>query len=157
MQTTYTANPARGFPGQPADNGYKDDVSGIAEEVIPPGLVVFRGTDPDRQVRLPQASDTDTTGLLGVSVRSHAMSDDDGYADEQAVPVRRIGRICVVCEDAFTPSSSVYVRTQTGSGGTQPGSIRTDADTATAIAWSEAKFTNSGSAGEIAVLQVLHN
>lgn len=162
MQTTYSAEPDIGFPGQPADTGFKDDISRMVEETdgIEPGLVVLRGTDPDTQARLPVTGDSDSSEVLGVSLRSHhafGSTGDDTYPDSRPMPIRRIGRVKVVCEDAFTPDDAVFFRKETGAGGSQPGQVRTDADTATALAWTSAKFANSGGAGDIAILQILEN
>lgn len=150
---TYFAPPARGFPGQTADTGVKDDISRTSEGVIPPGLVVVRGTNPDVQARLPEDGDT-AERVLGVSVRSHIMADEEGYADGQVASIRRLGRIMVRCESAFDPSEPVFFRVKAGTG-SQPGAVRTDDDTASAVAWPAAKFVNSGGAGDIAILSIL--
>lgn len=162
MQTSYSDDPAIGYPGQPADSGYKDDVSRIVDETdgIAPGLVVVRGTDPDTQASLPGSGST-AADVVGVSIRTHhargtfGSTDTDVYDDGTSLPVRRIGRVYVTVEDAFTPDDDVFFRIAAGAGGSTLGAVRTDADTASAVAWTSAKFVNSGSAGGIGILQIL--
>lgn len=66
MQTTYSQDPSVAYPGQPADNGFKDDISTIVEETdgIAPGLVVFRGTGGDRTARLPTSPAADVDAII---------------------------------------------------------------------------------------------
>ncbi len=162
MQTSYTQDPAVAFPGQPADIGFKDDISTIVEEAsgIAPGLVVVRGTDPDRQAALPSAAFTDAE-VLGVSLRTHkarsdgAVADNENYEDESRMPVRRRGRVWVVVENAFTAGASIFGRHTAGAGGSVIGRVRvTDNDTNTCSAVAGARLVTSGGAGELGLLEL---
>src|SRR5688500_5297032 len=107
-QTSFTAKPPLGFPGMPHDTGFTDDISCIVEEAdgIAPGLVVVRGTDRERQAKLPTATFA-ATEVLGISVRTHharldlSATGTENYENESSIPVRRKGRIWVEIEDAF--------------------------------------------------------
>lgn len=160
-QTTISAEPAIGFPGQPADSGFKHDISTLVDEAngIAPGLLVIRGTDVDVDAALPAAAFTDAD-VLGVSIRTHkarsdgALVDNEVYEDDTPMPVRRRGRVYVTVEDAFVAGQQAYARHTAGAGGSDPGAFRTDDDTATASVVNGARFMSSGGAGEIGVLEV---
>jgi len=160
MQSTYTQDPAVAFPGQPADTGFKDDISTVVEEAtgIAPGLGVVRGT-ADGQAALP-AADFEDSAFLGVSVRTHkaradgAVADNENYEDKASMPVRRRGRIWVVVEDAFTAGAAVFVRHTAGGAGEVPGNFRTDDDTAAASDITGARFVTSGDAGALGLIEL---
>ncbi len=66
MQTAYTANPAKAFPGMPADTGIKDDVSAACDESggTEPGLCVLRyPSNGDYAVRLPLNTGVDVDAI----------------------------------------------------------------------------------------------
>ena len=65
MQLTYSQTPDAYAEGDLADSGPHDIVSTIAETdtTIEPGLVVVRGTDPDRQAQLPESTGADADAI----------------------------------------------------------------------------------------------
>jgi hypothetical protein len=100
--------------------------------------------------------------VLGVSVidasktleSSLSSSNNEVYEDDTVMPVLRKGRICVVCETAFTAGSCPLVRL-VAAGAEQLGGFRTGTtDSGDAIEWRAARFMNSGSAAGIGVLEV---
>lgn len=74
MQLNYTQDPAVGFPGQPADDGFKDDGRAVVEETngIEPGLVVMRGTGGAKTARLPPAVAADVDAIIATFATSGA-------------------------------------------------------------------------------------
>lgn len=100
--------------------------------------------------------------VLGVSVidasktleSSLSSSNNEVYEDDTVMPVLRKGRICVVCETAFTAGSCPLVRL-VAAGAEQLGGFRTGTtDSGDAIEWRAARFLNSGSAAAVGVLEV---
>lgn len=160
MQTSFSARPPVGFPGMPHDVGFTDDISCIVEQDggIAPGLVVIRGTDRERQAKLPAATFA-ATEVLGITVRTHharldlSSTGTENYEDEASIPVRRKGRIWVEIEDAFEAGDPVYVRF-TAPGTEQIGAIRTDADTANAVLVAGMRIVSSGAAGALGIVEV---
>jgi hypothetical protein len=137
---------------------------------IPFGVFVCRDLDrvvsgpEDYAVRLPRVTGdvTGNLGLLGgVTLDKIATEQPNNYTglygfygSNTMVNVLRDGRVLVLVEEAVTISSTVFVRFASGTGGTQLGAFRASADSATAVAWPLAKFTNSAAAGGLAVLEV---
>lgn len=78
------------------------------------------------------------------------------FGDGIALGVMDKGAIYVLPETAVKPGDAVYVRIASGSGGSNLGAFRTDADTATAVVLSGAKWGSKAAAGAPAVL-VLSN
>lgn len=162
-QTTLTQSPAVAFPGMPVDTGIKDDVSRLVETVlangIAPGLGVIRGTLDD-QIQEPQGVTFTADDFAGVSVRTHktradfSAVDNENYLDEEAMPVRRKGRIWVICEDGCTQGEPAFCRYVAGAGGSVLGAWRTDVDTASAVAVAGARFVTTASAGELVELEL---
>jgi hypothetical protein len=71
------------------------------------------------------------------------------YADQESVPVLVRGAVWVETEDACSAGGSVFVRIGAGAGGTQLGAFRSDADTATAVTVTGARYARDSQAGEL--------
>lgn len=155
VQTTYGTT-ASAYPGLIADNGLVDILSYAAEASdIEPGLGVIEGTDPEKQALLATA----TGGvILGITVRrlfgTADASDQITYKENKMMDVIASGRVWVLMEDAHTRGDDVYVRHTAGGGGAILGSIRTDADTATADQIVGATVLTSAGAGALAQIQL---
>ena len=102
-----------------ADLGLREMLSFSAETAIPFGLFVVRGTDMDKQCKLPAAATdvTDRKKGLGVAVALQTLevplmgTADPQYLKDFTVAVLTFGRIWVPTEDDATDESkSVYVR-----------------------------------------------
>lgn len=135
-QTSVTAAPLVGRPGEPADGltaRVGRVVSGISEEAsanVLPGLMVQAGTG-DYGVKLLTAT---TNKLKGIAVRAHDVADLDydlvnntGYKPGAMVPVARTERWFVRIEENVTPASDVRVRC-VATGGEVAGTFRATAD-----------------------------
>ncbi len=161
--TTVTSAPERAKEGLLYDaQGAADAlITGIVEEAngIKPGRLVVRGSS-DFQCSLPAGAGSLGLNVLGVSAFTHkalvnpSSSDNEVYENETSIPLVRDRRMWVRFEDAFDPTDSVFVRVATGAGGTEIGRFRTDADTATAVAFAAARILTSGAAGELGVIEV---
>lgn len=69
------------------------------------------------------------------------------YVDGDTVPLLEIGDIWVETEEAITDRDPVFVRIASGAGGTQIGTFRNDADSASCIVVPGARFKRSSPAG----------
>lgn len=98
--------------------------------------------------------------LAGVTVWRNMYSKPDqldsvGVVVGMEMDVLRMGRILVLTEQAFTETSGVFVRALPNGGATTIGGCRTSADGVTTIDISAfAQFKNSGSAGDLAILEL---
>lgn len=121
----------------------------------------------DYVVRLPRLA-ADITGgrALGIVVEEFAIEQlpvsAAAYVDTLTLGgnsmfnVLHEGRCYVQCENAFVKGGAVYARFASGAGGSVLGSIRaTDDDTSTAAIYPRAKFLNSGSAGGLAIVELV--
>lgn len=162
-QTAHTQDPAEAFEGMEADNSpVKERLSGQATEIIPFGRFVSADDvqDSPHTVVLPSTSGEITDGHgLGVAVAdvSHQEGPTLGvnqYAIGEAVPVLRRGRIHVIVEDAVTAvGTPAFVRFASGATANL-GAFRTDADTATAVAFPGARFMTLAGIGELSILEL---
>lgn len=160
-QLSYSTYQSTGFPGQKADNGETDVLSYVNEEAtanLPFGVAVTKGTADNGFLAMVNGSS------VPIGVLSHTHSVDPGQVAASpagsGVPpkylgnVLKRGRIMVQVEEAVTPASPVFVRHTAGAGGTQKGAFRASADTASAVAWTAARFLTSAAAQGVAVLEV---
>ena len=97
------------------------------------------------------------TGTIATSTITQLTQDPNygvvQYDAEDSIAVLRKGRLNATSEDAAVVTDTVYMRFKT-SGVNVPGGIRTDADTATAVAATGLNFDSAGAAGGIVVLEV---
>lgn len=137
VQTTITAEPAIGAPGQIYDSGpFHDIVSLIAQEDIPFGAAVrINGM----YCELPDNSG-EVTGQFGVALKDASKpapgvytTTVGGYKAGDVVSVMKTGRVWISSETALANGAAPFVRFAAGAGGSQQGAWRNDADTATAV------------------------
>lgn len=133
------------------------------QEAIGFGKFVVKDVEAgaDQKAHLPYAA-AHITGnrALGFAKHDHAneqanpASDNVGYATQSSLPVLKQGQIYIEMEDAFTPASDVYIRYVVGAAGTVLGATRTDADTSKAALLPASRIRNSGSAGDLAIIDI---
>lgn len=143
-QTAYAINiPAATYPGQIADaSPFRDFLSAkaVAAAVSYGLLMVVDASNTsdfgNLACKVPAAAaDITTAGLqLGVSVADQARAQNPAvntaqYPQYSAVSCGKAGRYWVVSEGAVTDGGKVYVRWQTGDGGTVHGSFSNTLDT----------------------------
>ncbi len=156
--TSYPTTMTSGFAGQIADEAPRYIASAICKETSPCpfGLGVKKGTNEDEAL-LPTA-----TGdvLIGISVHRHDVNTigSSAWATAAGIPVGdrfdllKEGVVYVKVEEAVVQGDKAYVRFASGAGGTQLGSWRKSADTATARAVNGAYYLKGAASGGIAPL-----
>ena len=125
---------------------------------IPFGSFVSQDYRYADRCHLPYAA-TDVTSIknaLGIALRTLRVENpsDYGYALNEVVDVMTNGVCWVVAELAVTPASDVYVRYASGGAGTVLGAFTTGADSSSAGALPSARWMNSASAGELALVEI---
>jgi len=160
MSQTVVAEQGKAYEGQRVDLGNTDIHSFLAEgSAIGFGKFVVLGTDAETQAILPAVSAdiTDAKKVAGVVVRSltleNPLSGNAGeHAEKDMMSVIRKGRIYVKMEEAFDPTDAVYVRYAAGGNGV--GSCGVSTGTSERALLANARILNSGSADELAVIDL---
>lgn len=96
--TWYGYDDAPAFAGMKADNSVDVCDSFASEGGVNPGDVVVRGTDTQKQCKVPAAV-TSTDPILGIAVHVHREPPEQGvayYEDGYVLPVMSFGDIYVV-------------------------------------------------------------
>ncbi len=88
-----------------------------------------------------------TSNMYGFPGQTGPATLNFDYADGETVPCLFDGAMAVVTETAVSDRDPVYVRIASGAGGSLLGSFRNDADTASAILVTGARFVRDASAG----------
>ncbi len=126
-------------------------------DTIPYGRFVSRDVDYPERCHLPAAAVqiTNVGKNAGITVRNHEHEngDGEGYQVDDQVECVSQGVVFVKVEEAVDISDDVYVR-HTASSTEELGVFRTDADGSDAAQLSNARFLESGSAGDIIRLQI---
>ncbi len=161
LQTTVTSSPARALPGMLADSAPRDILSGIVDAAsgVAPGRFAVRTAGGNFAGAHPSATFAAAAALGLVLHQHHARtptsdSNNEVYDDESEFPFLRHGRAWCVIEDAFDAGDALFVRFATGSGGTSLGALRTDADTASAVAVTGLRVLTSGGAGDLGLVEI---
>lgn len=153
-QTSYSETHDEGVAGL-LSSGHNDISGFMAEEALDFGYFVSKGTDPEKQVKLPTDAThiTDIANIRGVVVRSHVTEEDEdnGIPITTAVDILRSGEIWVSVEEAVTPDDAVFVRF-TAATGKPKGGFRTDADGGKAAELPGASWVKGGSS--LALLRI---
>lgn len=158
MQTSYSIDQSAGLPGQMADCGFQDSITGInSSAAMPFGKLAVKGAS-DGLCKLPAlATDITSKGLvMGVSVKTHAMesslSGDPQYPINSVPSLLRKGRIYVKVEETVVVGDDVYVRYAAGGDGL--GSFGKTAGTSERAQLDGASWYKGASAGGLAILEV---
>lgn len=150
-QTSYNLEHGIAISGGLADlnDSARDSYHNPADE-IKFGRMVAKVSGDDDGCEQPDSAGAD---LLGIAIRKLS-TESDKYDVDSAVAVLRKGRIFVEVEEAVTPDSDVFVRHTAGGGGSELGIFRTDADTASAVQVTNARFKSSAAANGVAILEI---
>lgn len=131
----------------------------VAEVAIQAGCFVVQGT-ADGQGKLPTSSGDVAKGL---GVAPYFALNDSRFPSGGSAGVTYqigdtveagIGQVWVTVEEAVSPMDAVYVRYDTGAGGSQKGAFRKSADTSTAAALTGARYLTTASAGGLALVEI---
>lgn len=138
MQTVYDLETPIGVEGQKIEAVDSVITTGIAEAgVILVGKIVIMDTVTGRSNKAMRPP-ANTGDITGTAVAGFSMWDptypEPPYAQYKLFPVMRKGRILVVSETLLGKGIYPFVRFAAGAGGTLLGSIRADADSASAVA-----------------------
>lgn len=148
-QTSYDINVQKAYAGGIFALNPRDvisrDVEGVAG--IDFGVVVSRGTNPDRQCVLGGATD-----VLGVTIRELAREGDGAaetikYEETQTAGIMRDGYIWAVCPTGCVPGDPVNYNTTTGI-------LDSGAPVAGENSLDDCYWDSTAAAGELAVLRV---
>lgn len=169
IQTTY-GDMAVGEEGlRVGTQAYSAEACAAENTALRFGCAVVRGGS-DNQVLLPDSADVlgfgATTGAFaGVVSRENEYASNQtalaspigagetAYVAENGLAnVVKTGALWVKAESAVTKDAAVYFRHVAGAGGAILGSLRDDADTASATLIADAKWGSSAGAGELALL-----
>jgi hypothetical protein len=110
--------------------------------------------DGVEQCAHPNATADVTARPQGIVVRDQTRKNTTGYETNDAVRVLRRGKIWVQVENAVTADAAAFCRFASGGGGSVLGSFRSDADTATAVAFPTAVFRTSTSGAGLAQIEI---
>ena len=164
-QLTYTQNHSAAYAGDKANSDDMTVKAGLNTDVVelPYGRAVVLGAalaspgvnDPSSCILPVDANSV----FLGVNLHSqaHNPNNTNGVLVGDMLNVMTKGLVYVEVEQAVTPASAVFFRhTLAGATGTSPalGKFRTDADTAKALAVTNARFRGTAAAGGIVALEL---
>ena len=164
-QTVHNVSPTHGTEGQIIDG--REVISAVVDStngVIPFGRALTFKTLPapgkNAIVELPNATGEITgDNFAGISVRDPTVELPQGsnvftgFKTGDVISLLRRGRLWVVSEDAVSARVPVFARFVAG-GGEELGALRTDADTADAVAIPGSKFMTSGGAGAVVEMEL---
>jgi hypothetical protein len=155
-QTDYSLSQPVAFPGQLADLTFKRITTAVNKQAaaIPFGVGVTKTTG-DGNYKLPAAAGDK---VYGIAVHSHDydqrnLTGAQGVDIDQDFNLLEEGVVYVKVEEAVVDGDPVFVRYASGAGGTQLGSFRKSADTATAGAVKGAIYRSSAAIGGFAVVE----
>lgn len=155
VQTTYLLEHDEAVAGALVDGQLQNIRSAVAEEAIPFGRFICRGT-ADGTCKLPTAAGDVTTTGMGVAARVQSNvangSDVLQYEDERNVSFIDFGVVYVLLDEAVTAGSPAFVRY--AAGGQGRGTFGDTAGTSERASLAGATFLKAGSAGELAPLRV---
>lgn len=100
------------------------------------------------------AAEVSKPGALGIVPWDQSREGGVDWPALRPTPVLRRGRIWVTAESAVTRWTVPFVRYASGAGGTELGSFRADADTATAATFPWALFLTDAAAGQLVLVEI---
>jgi hypothetical protein len=159
MQLTYQASTPLGIHGQKIEGWPSAIDTGLASAaVIPAGVIVIwdaaAGRAPE-SVKAPAVTGDITTLIL---VAGLALWDptypEPPYRIGSSIPIMRKGRFAIAAETGLNAHTNPFVRFATGPGGNVIGSLRNDADTASAVAAPYLTVVSGAATGGIAIVEI---
>jgi len=158
MQTTYSNLAPEGLLGLMTEDftRYVDTV--VPQVSVKIGKLLTADTTVGKArnaARLPAAAaDISKPAALGIVPWDQSREGGVDWPALRPTPVLRRGRIWVTAEGAVTRWTVPFVRYATGAGGTELGSFRGDADTATAATCPWALFLTDATAGQLVLVEI---
>ena len=158
MQTSYTNMAPEGLLGLMTEDftRYVDTV--IPQTAVKVGKLLTADVTVGKArntAKLPStAAEVSKPGAMGITVFDQSREGGSDWPTMRPTPVLRRGRIWVTAEGAVTRWTVPFVRFVAGAGGTELGSFRADADTASAAACPWALFLTDASAGGLVLVEI---
>ena len=159
MQLSYPASPLIGVHGQRIENWPSAIATGLASAaIVNVGVVVIfdttAGFDPHSVKAVAATGDVTTElNVAGVTLWDPTYPEPP-YRVGASLPVMRKGRIAIVAETALVAHTNPFVRFVAGAGGTILGSLRGNADTASAVAAPYLTVVVGAAIGGVSIVEV---
>jgi hypothetical protein len=159
MQTAYSVLAPEGLLGLAVEDFTNFTDTAIPTVSVKVGKLLVADTTVGQvrnKARYPAAAADITTKakLFGVTRYDQSREGGVDYPALRPTPVLRRGRIWVTAESAVTRFTPAFVRFASGAGGTELGSFRADADTATAAQCDWATFISDATAGALVLVEI---
>lgn len=156
--STLSAMPVA-FEGKAGHVGGKEIETKICDETtgVPFGRVLAYSDGTGKKARLPTSGDT-AVDFCGLSKHINKVPNADGttkYNKGELISNVTEGSVFIYSSTAFTVTDSVYVRTVASGGAHEEvGKVGNASDSGKNVVWTRARFKNSGSAGDLAEINV---
>lgn len=158
MQTTYSNLAPEGLLGLMTEDFTRYVDSVIPQVAVKTGKLLTADTTVGKArnaAKLPAiAADVSKPGAMGIVVYDQTREGNSDWPALRPTPVMRRGRIWVLTESAVTRWTVPFVRFASGAGGTELGSFRGDADTASAAQCPWALFLTDATAGSLVLVEI---
>lgn len=158
MQTTYTNLQPEACLGLMTEDftRYIDSVIPLTAVKIGKMLTADLTAGKARNAaKLPAAAaDVNKPAAMGITVYDQTREGGSDWPAMRPTPVMRRGRIWVLAEGAIARWTTPFVRHAAGAGGTELGSFRGDADTATATACPWVIALTDATAGSLVLVEI---
>jgi hypothetical protein len=158
MQTSYTNLAPEGLLGLMTEDftRYVDTV--IPQVAVKIGKLLCADTTAGKvrnAAKLPAvAADVNKPAALGILPWDQSREGGSDWPALRPTPVMRRGRIWVMAEGAIARWTHPFVRFAAGAGGTEAGSFRGDADTASAAACTSIIALTDATAGNLVLVEI---
>jgi hypothetical protein len=144
----------------PDGGGATVSTTGYASRIVSLAIPAQAGTSGTATLGVSATRTLAGGDVLGVAVRTHkglvapASDDNEVYEDGSELPILKEGFVYVLCENAYEAGDRPLVRV-VATGAEKLGACRVgDTDSGDCIAWPDARFESSGSAGTYGLLYV---
>lgn len=158
MQTSYTNMQAEAVLGLMTEDFTRYVDSVIPQTIVKTGKLLTADLTVGKArntAKLPStAAEVSKPGAMGIVVFDQTREGGVDWPALRPTPVMRRGRIWVTAESAVTRWTVPFVRYAAGAGGTELGSFRGDADTASAAQCPWALFITDAAAGALVLVEI---
>jgi len=162
IQTSYDFTTRAAIEGLQANLSLNDVQAKIAEDIVPFGRAVVRGST-DNAVKLPEADDELFVGisllrygaenpLVAPGIDPSSLTE---YNQFDAMAVLSTGYVWVFTEENVTPGSPVYYRYEASGGNTELGRFRTTEEEDKTLLLEGATFETTTLAGNLALIRLV--
>ena len=158
MQTTYTNLAPEGLLGLSTEDFTRFVDTVVPQAVVKIGKMLVADTTAGKArnaAKLPAAAaDITKPAAMGIVMWDQSREGGSDWPALRPTPVMRRGRIWVLAEGALTRWTHPFIRYASGAGGTELGSFRGDADTATAAQCPWVIVLTDATAGNLALVEI---